>query len=65
MSDKEIIDVPTAVKSHNVIDVFNDHFKGDAKIEIKSKTLSITVGSRSIEIALPAIIGASCVGPKD
>lgn len=49
----------------NIIDEINEHFKGDAKIEIKNKTLSITIGSRTIEIAPPLIIGASCVGTTD
>jgi len=44
------------------IEKFNEVFEGDAKAEIKSNDLIITIKSRTINISLPGINGASAMG---
>jgi len=45
---------------------FNSFFKGDAEIKVndKDKQMEIIIGTRTMDISLPSIIGGSCQ-PKD
>lgn len=48
----------------SLIDVINNHFGEDAHVAIENNNLMVTVGSRTVEIALDAkIVGEYCVGP--
>ena len=40
-----------------LIDEFNEHFDGDAEITVEGKNLLVTVGSRTMVIRLPGVIG--------
>ena len=40
-----------------IIAEFNSFFDGDAKLEIKGKDLEITIGSRTLQIQLPSVVG--------
>ncbi|MFC1963568.1 hypothetical protein ACFLVL_02995 [Chloroflexota bacterium] len=49
----------------DLISEFNHYFEGDAKAETINGQLSITVGSRTVIISLPAIIGVQCEVVRD
>ena len=41
---------------------FNEFFEGDAKAEIVDGRLNITIGSRTLVIRLPSVIGVQAKG---
>jgi len=45
-----------------LISKFNSFFEGKAKAVIKGDTLEITIGSETLIISLPEIIGARSMG---
>ncbi len=48
-----------------IIEKFNSFFKGSAKAEINNQNeLKITIGSQTIIIELPSVVGGKCVGPE-
>jgi len=49
---------------NNILHTFNSFFGGAAKAEIKGNRLEITIGSRTLLISLPEIVGAQSTGPS-
>lgn len=57
-------------KLHDIIAQFNSFFEEIAKAEINDQNeLKVTIGSQTIVIELPPIVGTECIGaeskPKD
>ena len=46
----------------NLIARFNSFFEGDAEAKIVNGKLHITIGSRTLVISLPAIVGEQATG---
>ena len=47
---------------NNLLDQFNSFFKGSAKAVVNGKRLEITIGSQTLIISLPDIVGAQSKG---
>lgn len=47
-----------------LIDEFNHFFEEDAKATIDKGRLEVTIGSRTMLISLPQIVGVQAVGEK-
>lgn len=47
-----------------IVDKFNSLFEGDARAEIKNNDLKITVGSQTLIIQLPSVVGENVCGDK-
>ena len=47
-----------------IMEEFNTFFEGDATAGIVNGKLHITIGSRTLVISLPAIVGAQATGIK-
>ncbi len=41
---------------------FNSFFKGDAEVIIANNTVEITVGSRTLIVSLPTVVGVDSMG---
>ncbi len=46
----------------NLLDKFNSFFKGTASLVIKDDELKITIGSQTLTVSLPQIIGTESKG---
>ena len=46
----------------DLIKEFNECFEGDAKIEIVDSEIRITIGSRTLFVSLPEIVGGCSTG---
>ena len=44
-----------------IIDEFNRFFEGSAEIEIKDESLMITIGTQTMIIQLPSVVGMQAV----
>lgn len=49
----------------HVIDEVNTFFEGVAKLEMKNNLLSISVGTRTMNISLPGVIGCESQSVTD
>lgn len=50
------------IKISTIIDEFNRFFKGEAHIEVINNQLEITIGSQTLVVSLPAIVGIQARG---
>ena len=48
----------------NVLDSFNSFFKGTAEVVINKGRLEITIGSQTLLISLPQIVGGWGIGDQ-
>ena len=60
--DKELKMVTEGLTGKNLVDRFNSFFEGSAKIEINGSNLEIAIGSQTLIISLPEIIGVDSRG---
>ncbi len=45
-----------------IIEAFNSFFEGQAKVEVKGNELHVTIGSKTLFIALPGVSGGCSRG---
>lgn len=45
-----------------IIDKFNETFSGDAHASLENNTLEITVGTKTMTIELPSVVGVKSTG---
>ena len=50
------------IKEINLVDRFNKFFEGGGEIKINGNRLEITVGSQTLIVSLPEVIGGDSMG---